>query len=328
MWRWLAPGVLLISAIVGCGQEPVPGSDAAVGGLHGPVRSVRSEYFDHQGTAAGKPTGSLLFIYDAKGYLLDEYRYEPDGSEQSHTKYTRKDWQVLKTENTSVLPHENRTYVTKYNDKGNPTGSEAFDGDGKLVEKTQNEPPKETGNTVVLTTNKTKADGTVSVERTEERVDAATGITRQTVTEDGKPKSDWLIQRDKDGNVVSDAIRMPNGSFNESLKRPDGTVLRHWYWAATKTHTWQTVKDGKTLQVIEQSPSDYTKTTYKYDDAERMTEIANWDRAGTLLGKSVWKYQEDNFGNWTEQKEFHWEREMGARAPKLINVCRRVISYY
>jgi hypothetical protein len=82
------------------------------------------------------------------------------------------------------------------------------------------------------------------------------------------------------------------------------------------------------LEVINDSPGDYTKTTFRYDEVGRQTEIANYDRSGKLRRKGITEYQEDVNGNWIEQKESHWDVTLGSTLPKLGSVNRRTISYY
>jgi YD repeat-containing protein len=105
--------------------------------------------------------------------------------------------------------------------------------------------------------------------------------------------------------------------------------MEHKYWAPTKTHTHQTADaSNRVLEVVNDTPGDYTKTTFKYDDAGRQTEIADYDRSGRLLRKSITEYQQDVSGNWIEQREFNWDVTLGNKPPKLGFVNRRTITYY
>lgn len=111
--------------------------------------------------------------------------------------------------------------------------------------------------------------------------------------------------------------------------KPDGTVVEHKYWAPTKTHTYQTTDSkNRIVEVINDSAGEYTKTTYCYDNAGRQTEIANYDRNGKLLRKSLSKYQEDANGNWIEQRDLHWDVALGDKPPKLVSLSHRVVTYY
>ena len=40
------------------------------------------------------------------------------------------------------------------------------------------------------------------------------------------------------------------------------------------------------------------------------------------------KYQDDENGNWIEQREYTWDAALGNKHPKLGAVNRRTITYY
>jgi YD repeat-containing protein len=330
MTRWSFFSILLFCPQLCFAQQPAKNSEAAIVGLRGPVHSVLTETFDNREIPHATPMASTLVIYDPEGYLLDEYRYQPDGSLRSHTKYTRKGWQVYRTETDSVAPSENLTFVQSFNSDGLVTGTETYGGSGSLISKTKNDFPSRSDGATVSTSQVANADGAVSTTETiDESTDPATGLSRQTTTKDGKPYIDWLIQRDTNGKPVADALRFADGSFNEREVKPDGTTVEHKYWAPTKTHTYQTTDaHNRVLEVINDSPGDYTKTTFRYDEAGRRTEIANYDRSGKLLRKGITKYQEDANGNWIEEKESDWDVTLGNKPPKLGLVNRRTITYY
>ena len=300
MTRWSFLSALLLFCPQFCfGQQPAKNSEAAIVGLRGPVHSVLTETFDHRESPQATPTGSTLVIYDPEGYLLEEYRYEPEGSLRSHTKYTRKGWQVYGTKTDSVVASENLTFVQSFNSDGLVTGTETYDGSGSLISKTKNDFPLRIGGATVSTSQVANADGAVSkTETIDESTDPATGLSRQTTTKDGKPYADWLIQGDGNGKPLADALRFVDGSFNEREFKPNGTTVERKYWAPTKTHTYQTTDaHNRVLEVINDSPGDYTKTTFRYNEAGRQTEIANYDHSGTLFHKGITEYQEDANGN-------------------------------
>lgn len=58
-----------------------------------------------------------------------------------------------------------------------------------------------------------------------ESTDPKTGLTHQIATMNGKPETDWLIQRG--GNAVpdKDKIVFVDGSYNERERRLDGTTV-------------------------------------------------------------------------------------------------------
>ena len=90
MPRKTLSAVLLLCSQVLVAQQPAKNSEAAKFGLLGAVRTVLTESLDYRDSTQGTPTGSTLAIYDATGYLLEDYRYYPDGAVHLHTTYTRK----------------------------------------------------------------------------------------------------------------------------------------------------------------------------------------------------------------------------------------------
>jgi YD repeat-containing protein len=331
MTRWsFLSAVLLFCPRFCFAQQPAKNNEATMAGLRGPVRSVLTENFNYQDNSQGKPAESALAIYDPEEFLLEEYRYEPDGSLRSHIKYTRKGWQVYRTETTSVVDSENRTFVQSFNSAGLVTGTETYDGSGSLISKTKNDFPSTSAGATVSTLQEANGEGAVSTTETiDESTDPSTGLSRQSASKDGKPYYDWLIQRDTSGKPVADALRFVDGSFNEREVKPDGTTLEHKYWAPTKTHTYQTTDaNNRVIEVINDAPGDYTKTTYHYDGSGRRTEIANYDHSGKLLRKGITRYQDDGNGNWIEQREYNWDVTLGNKPPKLGLVNRRTITYY
>jgi len=105
MTRWsFLSALLLICSPVCSAQQPAKNSEAAMIGLRGSVHVVLTENFYYRDNPQGVPTGSTIVIYDPEGYSLEEYRYDAGGSLHSHTKYTRKAWQVYRTETDSIVP--------------------------------------------------------------------------------------------------------------------------------------------------------------------------------------------------------------------------------
>lgn len=163
----------------------------------------------------------------------------------------------------------------------------------------------------------------------DERADPKTGLSHQNTTKDGKPYIAGLVQRDRSGKPVADAVRFADGSFDEREVKPDGATVVHRYWAPTKTRAYQTTDSHKrVLEAIDDSPGVYIKTTFRYDDVGRQTEIADYDRSGNLLRKVSVEYQDDANGNWIEQKESIWDHTLRNKPPKLGLVTRRTITYY
>ena len=79
---------------------------------------------------------------------------------------------------------------------------------------------------------------------------------------------------------------------------------------------------------IRDSQAYYAKATFRYDQGGRRTQVANYDRSVKLLHKGITKYEDDENGNWIEQREYNWDAALGNKHPKLGAVNRRTITYY
>jgi len=157
-WSFLSAVLLLCSQVL-VAQQPAKNSEAAKFGLLGAVHTVLTESLDYRDSTQGTPTGSTLAIYDAKGYLLEVYRYYPDGAVHLHTTYTRKGWQIFKTETTSAIASESRTIVQTFNSDGDVVLAETVDGSG-LISPTKNEFPSRNGGPTVSAKPWKRASGT------------------------------------------------------------------------------------------------------------------------------------------------------------------------
>jgi YD repeat-containing protein len=292
---------------------------------------VLSEDFDYAADPRGKVAGSGIWIYDPQGYELEEFRYEADGSLHSHVKLTRKTWQVFKIETTSVVPGENETVIHSFDSDGVVTQTEIHDRNG-AVSRTTNELLPKVGNvTGGYRSRQESPDGEVTVLETTNSADPATGLSRNTTTVDGKTTSSVLIQRDASGARKLSAQASPDGSFSQIERKPDGKSVRHTYWAPAKTYNYTTMdQENRPIETIQESPSDYHKTTFHYDGFGRRTEMANYDRSGKLVSKDTTEYRNDNYGNWIEQKESQWEAASGTKPAQstLVSVHTRTITYY
>src|SRR5205823_925813 len=121
---------------------------------------------------------------------------------------------------------EDRTFVQSFNAHGLVTETETYNGNGSLFSKTKNDFPSSGGGATVSTSQETNGDGVLSITETIDKSTApAIGLSRQTTTKDGKPYTDWLIQRDTGGKPVADALRFADGSFNQSEVKLDGTIV-------------------------------------------------------------------------------------------------------
>ena len=322
---------LVLASQMGSAQEPLANSEAARVGLHGPVHTVLTEEFDYAGDPTGKAAGSTIWTYDPQGYGLEEFRYKADGSLHSHVKLTRKAWQVLKVETTSVVPEENQTVIHSFNSDGVITQTEIHDRNGEVT-RTTNELVPTVGNvTGGYRSRQESPNGEVSVLETTNSIDPATGLSRNITTVDGRTTASALIQRDASGARKLTAEASPNGSFSQVERKPDGTSVRHTYQAPTNTHNYATLdKENRVIESIQEWPTYYLKIGFQYGGFGRQIEMAYYDRSGRLVSKDTTEYRNDNYGNWIEQKESQWHAACGpSRAQStFVSLHTPTIAYY
>lgn len=174
-------------------------------------------------------------------------------------------------------------------------------------------------------------NGEVSVLETTNSTDPATGLSRNITTVDDRTTASALIQRDASGARKLTAEASPDGSFSQVERKPDGTSVRHTYWAPTKTHNYTTIdKKNRVIEGIQESPSDYRKITFHYDGFGRRIEMAYYDRSGRVVSKDTTEYRNDNYGNWIEEKESQWHAASGPKPAQstFVSVHARTIAYY
>lgn len=326
MLRRIAMLVLLCTAVLALGQQQqhVVYSSGVHEKLLGPVHTIQEETTSYQEKPGGVSTGSRYTVYDSKGRMLEDFRYDADGNVVMHTKITRDEsGRPVRREMTGA---DSRTFVQTYDGNGLAT-RETFDSSGAQVEKTQIHTSAAGDTTFTMRTQ--NPDGSVSVSKSMETTDPSTGTKHQSTVRDGQSEREALIQQDAKGETQSEAMLFFNGTSIQRETLPDGSVKTHFYHPPTKTNIFTTTdKQHRLLEQVEDAPDSYSKTTYKYDDDGRMTETTTFDRSGKPTGKKVMKYKLDSFGNWTEQKTVTWEQKMGAKPPQLVSLTKRVISYY
>jgi len=301
--------------------------EAAVVGLKGQVLTVFTEEFMGEYTAHREPTGSTLDVYDPEGYQLEFFRYKPDGSLVAHTVYTRNGLQILRIQATGTTPGESSTTQNVFDANGLVVETDIYDGNGVLVSKSTNELVQKQGATTMYHRREIAADGSERVAEVTDTTDPQTGITHQIQTTDGKPDSDWVIQRNADG-TEKDKIAYGNGSYIERETRSDGTTLEDRYSDGTKTHIYQKSDGRHLIEVIEQSESYYIRCTYSFDKDGRPTGQINYDASGNILEKSTVEYHDDSRGNWVEKKTIVWNTATEPMQPKMVGISLRTINYY
>ncbi len=289
---------------------PLPSwsQEATAVGLKGLVHTVLTEEFIDENGVSHQSRGSTFEVYDRQGYQLEVYRYKPDGSLWVHTIMSRNGEQIFKSQTTGTAPFENLSVQNVFDADGKVIETDTYNADGVLTKKSTNEFLENRTGATTYRSRESHADGTENTREVIDSTDPKTGITHQITTMNGKPETDWVIQRDGKGVPEKDKIVLADGSYNERERRPDGTTVEDRYSASTKSHTYQTSDArGHLTEVIDKSDSSYIRCTYSFDKTGRPTGQINYDAPGKILDKSTIEYQDDSSGNWTEEKIIVWD---------------------
>ena len=298
-------------------------------GLKGFVHTVLTEEFIDENGESRESRGSTFGVYDRQGYQLEVYRYRPDGSLWVHTSNIRNRGQLLGSETTGTAPFANFSVQNVFDADGNVIETDTYKADGTLTTKTTREFLEKQPEFTTYLSKERHADGTENLRQVIESTELKKGITRQIGTMNGKPETDWVIQRDAKGNLERDKIIYADGSYNERERRPDGTTVEDRYSASSKSHTYQTSDArGHLTEVISNSDSSYIRCTYSFDQTGRPTGQINYDLSGKILDKSTVEYRDDSFGNWTEKKTIVWVTTSEPMNPRTILTSLRTINYY
>jgi len=309
-------------------QMPGWAQETVALGLKGQVHTVLTEDFAAEDAVHREPTGSTLDVYDPKGYQLEYFRYKPDGSLEAQTVYTRNGSQLLKIQTTGTAPGESNSTQYVFDAEGRVVETDTYDENGALVSKLTNELVQKQGNSIMYHRREISANGSESLAEVSETIDPQTGITHQVQTRNGKPDTDWVIQRNADG-TGRDKIVYGNGSYNEREWRSDGTTFEDRYSAETKSHTYQrSDARGNLIEVVGKSDSYFIRSTYSFDKEGRPTGQINYDASGNILEQSTVEYRDDSRGNWVEKKTIVWNTATEPMQPKMVGISLRTINYY
>jgi hypothetical protein len=320
-----ASPILVLTLLVG---TPVRAQEAVAVGLKEKVHTVSTEEFRSDDDVHRELTGSTVDVYDPNGYQLEFFRYKPDGSLWAHTVYIRNGWQIFKMQTTGTPPFRGGSTQNIFDAEGHAIETDTYDENGVLVSKSTNDLVQKQGNTTVYQCTETSANWSVSTTEVSDTTDPQTGVTHQVETRDGKPDTDWVIQRNADG-TKKDKIVYADGSYNEREHRADGTTVEDRYSARTKSHTYQkSDAQGHLIEVIQGSDSQYIRCTYSFDEQGRSTGQINYDAAGNILDKSTTEYRNDAHRNWVEKKSVVWDTKTEPIQPKIIMITLRTINYY
>jgi YD repeat-containing protein len=310
-------------------QLPAQSQEASALGLKGPVYTVLTEEFNNENSTSQESSGSAFDVYDRKGYLLELYRYKPDGSLLAHTIFSRKGEQIFKSQTTGTVPFENFSVQNTYDADGHILETDTYNADGVLTEKTKNEFLENRPELTTYRSIESGVEGTENAREIVESTDPKTGLTHQIATMNGKPETDWVIQRDGNGIPEKDKIIYADGSYNERERGADGTTVEYRYSTSSKSHTYQkTDAQGHLIEVVDKSGSSYIRCTYSFDEDGRPTGQVNYDGSGKILDKSTIEYRDDSFGNWIEKKIILWDTTSEPMKRKLIVTSLRTINSY
>lgn len=309
-------------------QLPSQSQEASALGLKGAVYTVLTEEFNNENSTSHESSDSAFDVYDRKGYLLELYRYKPDGSLWAHTIYSRKGEQIFKSQTTGGTPIENFSAQNVYDADGHIIETDTYNSVGVLTKKTKNEFLENRPESTTYRSIDSGVEGTENTREIVESTDPKTGLTHQIATMNGKPETDWVIQRDGNGVPQKDKIILADGSYNERERGADGTTVEDRYSASSKTHTYQkTDALGHLIEVVDKSGSTYIRCTYSFDKDGRPTGQINYDGSGKMLDKSTIEYRDDSFGNWIEKKIILWDTASEPMKRKLVVTSLRTINY-
>lgn len=303
--------------------------EAIAVGLKGPVHTVLSEEFSDENGLPYQSRGSTFEIYDRQGYQLEVYRYNSDGFLWVHTIISRNGQQILKSQTTGTAPFANSSVQNFFDADGKVIETDTYNATGVLAQKSTSEFLERRPESTTYRSTESNADGRENTREVVETTDSKTGITHQIAMMNGKPETDWVIQRDENGRLEKDKIVFADGSYNERERKPDGTTVEDRYSVSARSHTYQTSDERDHLtEVIQKSDSSYIRCTYSFDKTGRPTGQINYDASGKMLDESTVEYRDDSSENWTEKKIIVWDTTSEPMRQKIVVTSLRTINYY
>ena len=310
-------------------QLPSWSQEAIAVGLKGPVHTVLTEEFSDENGLPYQSRGSAFEIYDRQGYQLEVYRYNSDGFLWVHTIISRNGQRILKSQTTGAAPFANTSVQNFFDADGKVIETDTYNANGDLTQKFTSEFLEKRPESTNYRTSESNADGTENTREVVDSTDSKTGITHQIATMNGKPETDWVIQRNEKGDLEKDKIVYADGSYNERERRPDGRTVEDRYSVSAKSHTYQMSDErGHLTEVIQKSDSGYIRCTYSFDKTGRPTGQINYDASGKILDKSTVEYRDDSSENWIEKKIIIWDTASEPMRQKIVVTSLRTINYY
>ena len=303
--------------------------EATAVGLKGHVHTVHTEEFIDENGVSHQSRGSTFEVYDRQGYQLEVYRYKPDGSLWVRTIMSRNGRADIQIANDGHRSLREFFYPRRFRRGWQGHRNRHIQCRWSSHQKSTNEFLEKGPESTTYRSRDSNADGSENTREVIDSTDPKTGITHQTATMNGKPETDWVIQRDGKGVPEKDKIVLADGSYNERERMQDGTTVEDRYSASTKSHTYQTSDArGHLTEVTSKSDSSYIRCTYSFDKTGRPTGQINYDASGKILDKSTIEYQDDSSGNWTEEKIIVWDTMSEPIKQKIVVTSLRTINYY
>jgi hypothetical protein len=243
-----------------------------------------------------------------------------------HTIISRNGEQIFKSQTTGFNPFENFSVQNVFDADGKVIETDTYNADGVLTKKSTNEFWEKLADSTYRS-KETSVDGMENTREIVESTDPKTGLTHQIATMNGKPETDWVIQRAGNGVPDKDKIVFGDGSYSERERRSDGTTVEDKYSASTKGYTYQTSDArGNSIAVVQTSDSGHIRCTYSFDETGRPSGQVNYDASGKILDKSTTEYQNDSSRNWTQKKIIVWDTKSDPMKPKIVEISLRTIT--
>jgi len=134
-----------------------------------------------------------------------------------------------------------------------------------------------------------------------------------------------LSKKDTVEKVIENAAE--GGTAHDSA-REKGTQTSSDAISMSSHRTQTSDAQGRLIEVIDESNSNYIRCTYSYDEAGRPSGQINYDAAGKVVEKSTTEYRTDSAGNWVEKATIVWDTTSDPMKPKIVETSLRTIRYY
>ncbi|MDR1169920.1 MAG: tetratricopeptide repeat protein [Prevotellaceae bacterium] len=279
-------------------------------GLKGKVKTVEEFHYSATGEVGELTKGDLMkrivFKYDEKGNISEEYEYYNDSIEELSDKMTYKyDEKGNKIETKTFLPngslYNKSTY--RYDEKGNTVEIESRNGENELTYR-HVYTHDEKGNLLNTKSHYGFGDETETTFKYDEKGNRISEI-HINYSNPGFSKNN-VYRYDEKGNKIENNLYNMKG--DELLRR---IIYRY-------------NEKGENIE-IEYSKSDIK--TYRYDETGNMIEDISISN-GKITGKHIYAYRYDTTGNWIEKTEYVENTGDAGSVYISAEIIERKIEYY